>query len=281
MYLAANIIFITVWALCYKLSIRRSGYFLGVIASTCGTATVAIFGWDLITLGFHYHQMPALMGIVAGVCLFFAMISYFLIIQSGARLGVSWTIITLSMIIPTFGSIIIWKELPNSHQAAGLLLALIAVPLLGQVKPGASSMTGREFGLLAASFFLSGGVSLITKAVPTLGYALYVKTYVFCLYAGGFAVAVIACLSAGRVPTGDEVKLGIIMGLAGAGNHVFLVLALEHVSGTVAFPVRTCASLLLTILISYFMWRERISEKEFAGLLVAIAAIVLMTSSLH
>ena len=264
------------WALSYKIAIQRGCHPLGLIITTCGTAILIALFWILLSSSFNLNPLACKIGFLAGVALFFAMITYFDLVKKGARLGVSWTIVTLSMIIPTSASIFYWKEIPNLYQGSGLILAIGGILLLGQVKPGSLNLNLKEVGLLCAAFFLTGGISLTAKMITAWGLEGFKKEYILFLYGGTFLPALLASFFLRRIPRGKEFGVGIGMGIAGLGGMLFFLLTLENLSGAVAFPLRTCGSLLLTIFLSFLLWRERLNRREMTGLFLALAAIVLM-----
>jgi drug/metabolite transporter (DMT)-like permease len=103
------------------------------------------------------------------------------------------------------------------------------------------------------------------------------KEYILFLYLGTFLPALLASLVTRRIPRRKEIQVGIGMGTAGVGGTFFFLLALEKLTGTVAFPLRTCGGLLLTIFLSFLLWGERLNKKEMFGLFLAITAIILMS----
>jgi len=244
------------------------------VASASSLVVVTIWSWFYV--GASFNLVAAALGVAGGLGLFFAIFTYFRLIQSGARLGVSWTIVTLSMTIPTGASILIWKEFPSFSQWLALALAVCGIFLLGRVKAGGLRLSATEAGLLAVAFFMSGAVGLTLKVIAAQGLEGYKGIYFLSLWSSCLLAGATGCALSRRAPGRTELVIGGVMGLAGVGNIVFLLLALGLVTGTVAFPLKTCGSLLLTVAASYLLWREQISRREFLGLLCALAAIVLM-----
>ncbi len=275
-YLFLSIIFTSWWALSYKIALKRNCSSSGVIVTALGTATILTLLWQLLTFSFQFNYLAAIIGGIGGVGLFIAVVSYFVVMRGGARLGVSWAIMTLSMIIPTSFSIFLCKEVPTFFQALGLLLAISGICLLGKVKPANARLTGREWALLFTAFFLTGGVGITAKLIPALGLEKFKLTYILFLYGAAFIVALVINWVRRKLPTLKEVKVGVGMGIAGVTNMFFFLLALEGLSGTIAFPVKTCGNMLLTVFISYLVWREKIDRKETIGLSLALLAIVFM-----
>lgn len=267
------------WAISYKLALRRGcRHALEIVPVTFLTACTCMIVWTSLTSGLAMNATVVIIGALAGASLFTAVVTFFYLIKSGARLGVSWTVMVLSAVIPTCASIFVWKEYPNFWQTVALLLAASGILLLGQVKPGRMDLTRKEVYLLVTSFLTSGLAGLAIKAVASMGLGQFNGLYVCTLYAVAGVLAAVGSVVTGHYPTRKHMGLGLAMGAAGAGNVFLLALALNELSGTVAFPVRTCLTILLTVTVSYALWRERIeSRREAIGLVLALLAIVLMS----
>lgn len=276
LYLILSVMLASWWALSYKIAFRKNCSTLGVMTVAYGTAFILALLWKLVTSPFRFNCLSAIIGTTTGIGLFIAVMIFFVIIRGGARLGVSWTIVTLSMIIPTFFSIFLWKEIPTSFQVLGLLFAISGIYLLGQMKLGNVRLTGKEWGLLSAVFFLNGGASVAMKLIPVLGLEKFKLTYVLFLYGVSFVFALIGSWMRKKLPNLKEIEIGAVMGIAGIGSIFFMILALEELTGTLAFPLRTCGNMLFVILITYFLWQEKINRKESIGLSLALLAIVFM-----
>ncbi|MDI6782770.1 MAG: EamA family transporter [bacterium] len=72
-----------------------------------------------------------MIAIIGGICAFAATLTFFYVMRA-ENLSTMWTVISLAVVIPTFASIILWKEYPNLYQWLGIGLMLIALPLLSQ-----------------------------------------------------------------------------------------------------------------------------------------------------
>ncbi len=115
-YLLACILCSLGWTVSYRLSLRSGCEPVGTMT---GIGTASFFVALIISIAegsVHFNAAAALLGTCGGFCMYIAVFSYFHLLKGGARLGISWTIVTLSMTIPTAGSILLWHELPGSLQ---------------------------------------------------------------------------------------------------------------------------------------------------------------------
>lgn len=275
LYLILSIMFSSWWGFSYKIAFRKNCSVLGVITVAYGMAFILVLLWELVTLSFSFNLLSAIIGTIAGIGSFIATISYFAVIRSGARLGVTWTIMSLSMIVPISLSIFLWKEIPGLFQSLGLLSAITGIYLLGsRTKTGNARLTGKQWGLISAAFFLNGGASVAYKLIPVLGLEKFKLTYLSFIWGGAFILALGRSWMRKGLPNLKEIKVGVGMGIAGVGSTFFLLLALENLTGTLAFPLGACGNILFVVFITYLVWQEKVDRKEFIGLSLALLAIV-------
>jgi small multidrug resistance pump len=69
---------------------------------------------------------------------------------------------------------------------------------------------------------------------------------------------------------------GVLLGIWNTGASFLLLVALATVSGFVAFPLQSALALVLTAALAMLIWRERLSTAGTIGIVVAVAAAVLL-----
>ena len=224
-----------------------------------------------------------------------------------AGMGLAAGVMRLSVVVPFVASWLVWGEAPGALQLVGLGLAggaffLVARPAaepagkLGPPappRPAASATTPPEAAppeaeggagaaaLLGALFVTGGLVDVNMKAfqesfadrVPTSTFLLFVFGVAFAV---GLAAVAWAGLRAGRWPRGEVVGWGVVLGLVNYGSAEFLLQALAEIPGPVAFPANSVAIVFGAALIGRFVWRERLSRANVAGLALAGGALVLL-----
>ena len=163
--LALHTVGITAWALCYKHILRRDGHPLAILPLIGAVGVAALTAWTACGLdGGALQPRVVGYGACAGVAVTVAVLSYFYVIKHGARLGVSWTIITLSMTIPVAASLVVWGEIPTALQALGIAVAVGGILLLGRVRAGGAHMPAWQTFLLLVAFVCSGASAVFAKA---------------------------------------------------------------------------------------------------------------------
>lgn len=124
LYLFLSMLANSVWALCYKVAVRRKCNLNSVnLFVQIGAALVMLAFWG--ATGPNYHPKVTIIAIVTGILMAVAVITFFYHIRTGV-LAVSWTVIQLSIVVPVAGSILLWHETPTTRQLVGLALVPVA-----------------------------------------------------------------------------------------------------------------------------------------------------------
>lgn len=126
-FLTISTVLVTVWALCYKIAVRRGCELRSVNLWVYISSAILMLAYFLAT-GHKYHPLAALMGLGTGISCYFATLTFFYHIRTGV-LAVSWTVIGLAVSFPVAASILIWGEHPTLKQGIGLALIPVAVIL--------------------------------------------------------------------------------------------------------------------------------------------------------
>ena len=214
-----------------------------------------------------------------------------------AGMGLAAGVMRLSVVVPFLASWLVWDEAPGTLQLVGLALAggaffLVARPAaepagkLGPPAPPEDDDAPPEGGVgtvaVLGLLFVTGGLVDVNMKAFQEAFAARVPTSTFLLFVFGvaFAVGLAAVawtgLRAGRWPRGEVVAWGVVLGLVNYGSAEFLLRALAEIPGPVAFPANSVAIVFGAALIGRFVWRERLSRANVAGLALAGGALVLL-----
>jgi multidrug transporter EmrE-like cation transporter len=133
-----------------------------------------------------------------------------------------------------------------------------------------------SFLLLMTAFVLSGILHISNKALIEWGFAEYRDLYMLGFYGTPMLMGGIGMLLRRHRSTPADRWVGLMMGAAGALSMLFFLIALEHIPGIVAFPIRNLGNLVLTALVSIIAWRERLSRSQWLGVALSLTAIWLI-----
>ncbi len=130
--------------------------------------------------------------------------------------------------------------------------------------------------LLFAAFVFTGLNSISNKAIHPLGLDRYMGLYGLGFWGTGLVLGAINAAVSKHGTRRIDAGIGILMGASGAVSMVLLLLALKTVPGVVAFPIRSCGNTSLTAVVSFIAWRERVTPRQWLGIICGLAAIYLL-----
>lgn len=285
--LAISILASTLFSLTIKVAHRRGCTLLAVGATNYLTAALIYLAASVVTLVRLGGRLPSgrslLMGAGTGVLFVSAFV---LIAELQERKGISITTaaLRLSVLFPVVASLVFWGETARGVQFAGMGLAVLSLPLLG-FTPQASAPGGAAraravdlIGLLVTVglFVANGLVGVAVRLYHQVG-APEERVYFFAALFATAAVCsrLVLVLSRKKVAAPDVLP-GVFLGIWNTGASFLLLVALATVPGFVAFPLQSALALVLTTAAAVLVWREKLSLAGAAGIVLAVAAAVLL-----
>jgi len=251
-----------------------------VLAANYLTASLVAGGYALLIQSTAPNLATVLWGAGAGV--FFA-VSLFLwmVVIEHAGMGASTAAMRLSVVWPALTSVLLFGELPSLGQGLGIALAFVAIALL-TVRSGLSpaALRGSGPGALLALFFTSGACGMALKLFHEWGEPGQRSMFLVLIFfsagvlSGGWAgLSLWRSRAAVHAP---DLRDGVLFGLGNAVANGFLLKSLETVPGTVAFPLRDSAVIVLVGGLGIVVWKERPGRLGAAALAAAACAVALL-----
>lgn len=211
-----------------------------------------------------------------------ATIFSFLSIQAGS-LSLTSLITSYSLVIPTFYSIIFRGDeatLTLYLGIAALLISLLLMNLKGKGE-GETVKISLKWVIFVAIAFLGNGVCSTVANVQQLDFPGMYKNE-FMIIALTVVVAVLFALSffTEKENIRHCVRKGhglmIICGIANALANLFVLMLSGKINGSIMFPLISAGGIILTSLVSIFVYREKLSRLQYCALVLGIAAVVLL-----
>ena len=282
--LALHIVFNVGFALSTRVAqFRRYDYFL-VAAVNYSLAAVVASLWALLRGGWGFDAPTLIFGAVQGFQYAATMIGvYLLLVRSGV--GVTFIVLRLTVVVPTLSAIVFFGERPSAAAIGGLLLMLISIPLLVGPRSAVRGPRSRWYWPSVALMMLVTGAGLTaSKAFNELSTPDRAPDFVMFSFLVSVPVALVIFAMRRRfqartpplsqsLSTPGPLATGAVMGLCNVIQLAFLVAALELIPGTIAFPIQTSASVLLTTAAGVIVWHERHGPIVWAGVAAALAGM--------
>lgn len=230
------------------------------------------------------------MALVGAVFFFISGYSTLRMVQLG-HLGLSYTLLRCSMVLPTAASILYWHEVPLSPvtrllllRGAGVVFTVAAIVCIGidrnrqqAREPEAARGNHRLWLLWSCSAFVAQGCWEImlraTRGFPDDQTRAFFTAMVFFLTAL-MSLPMLATKSArvGRTELGWGIVAGVCS-LLGTGLRPW---ALRQIDGVIVFPATTVTVTLLLLGVGAWWWRERLGRLGVAGVVAAIVGILML-----
>jgi len=272
LYLTGAIIFNAIFAQSYKFSTVR-GYdvdwvcVLSFVSSALlllstrfsGHGTIA---WPAIALGTGF-------GLAGGL----AQLTFFRALRYGA-LSVSWTIVALSVLVPVLASILFFGEHLALWQGVAIGSAVLAVALMGDVELHQVRRPLAWAGWLGLSYVTSGLGGICMKVVGSMEVGRSQAAFLLVGYTASVLLSL--PLVRGRRPGWREAAVGAVRGLAILSANVLLLKAIGLLPGYLVFSAYGTGIVMVNVLAAILLWGERPRGPTVAGMLLAVAAIIVL-----
>jgi len=221
-----------------------------------------------------FSRNTLLLGLAGGITF---PLGFYLITRAIGEMGISISvsIMRLSVVIPTFGSIFIWHEIPNVYQDFGIALTLIAIGLLSNFSFVQDRRSAHWF-LALAVFCVLGFNDFLMKIFDVLQPLSEKNPFMFVLFGFSGMVSWAFILNQKMPIYVKEIGWGSLLGIPNLLTTFFFILALNQLPGVEVFPMVNIGIISLSLLLGTFVWHEKLTHREWAGFVLAIIAVTLL-----
>lgn len=214
---------------------------------------------------------------------FWFIFTYLLMTASTQRSGVTVTSLSskLSVVLPTLAGIAMFGERLSWTSSVGIMLALVALALV-VYKKETHRNNNRISWLLPISIFLGTGTGdILMKLTEQQNQAQDMGFMIAFIYfiALLFGIAIVAYdLIRGRSKWQWKNALGgIALGVINYFSTFCVYHAMRCYDNVVLFPIYNIGVVSLTALTGWLLFKERLTWKNYLGLVIAIVAVILIT----
>lgn len=220
---------------------------------------------------------------------FWFILTYVLMVVSSQRSGVTVTSLSskLSVVIPTLFGVIFLKEVLGLMPAIGIALALTALFLVvgGKDKIHAKTEKTTLIVLLPILIFFSTGIGdVLMKITETKNLSDDLTPMVAFIYGISFLFSLLLMgydLIKGKSKwQWKNAAGGIALGTVNFFSTYSVYHAMRVFDNVVLFPVYNIGVVCLTALCGLLLFKEKLTWKNYLGLVIAIIAVILITVKL-
>jgi len=192
--------------------------------------------------------------------------------------GITIAAMRLSLLVPVLISVFFYAEYLGGVKLAGVILVFGAMALLIPKKNNLKIGNISASWLLVIIFVLSGFADASLKIYSEeFSSNLNELTFMGLVFAGAFVIGLILCLfRKGSLIKKKEALLGAAIGIPNLYSSIFLIYALDGISGSIAYPIVNILNVLGGTFLGLLIWNDKVSFKQWGGIATAIIAILLL-----
>lgn len=279
---------------------------VSIILAVCKSSLYNSYAKKEPTLGSTFHFNSISYGIAAVIALIGVLISsenlsittvicaiaYALIVVSlqtisitAMRVGAMSTTsicVMYGMIIPSIAGPIFWKETIGALQIVGILMMIVSLWLIKDKSPTQEKSTTKKWTVLAIfAFILSGMAGVMEKIHQSTGAKDERLFFVFVACACMFVFSVVAGMiirkKSEKIPAKSTAFIAMGSGLViGLYSTVNLILS-GKLDSMIYYPIANGGAMLLTILMSVIIFKERFDKPRIIGTIIGLLGILCLS----
>lgn len=191
----------------------------------------------------------------------------------------------MSVIIPIIFGIYVYNESAGLLKIAGIILALISV-YMASVKTKQNVPLKKSLLLPLILFTGSGIIETSLKYIETNyvesdGIPIFSATIFGSAGIIGLLVIAVKVIGKSLIPDLKSVPAGLILGVINYCSIYFLLKALQYdgAESSTIFTINNVTIVMLSAVIGFVLFKERLSFKNILGIGLAIVSIILVTIS--
>ncbi|MBN1767504.1 MAG: hypothetical protein JXR50_04785 [Prolixibacteraceae bacterium] len=220
---------------------------------------------------------------IAGLIGFLFVVMFFLIGNSTLKAGMVVTTLAtrMSMVFPIFFSMFFFDEQVSLVRLLKIALTLLAVILAIYQKPDKAIKRSAVF-IPFILFVGSGSVDTLVKTAQHLFVPdNEIPIFSSVLFATSFVAALLALIVKKPQKTifsRSSIQMGIGLGIANWGSLFFIMKALNYsrLDSSLVFGVNNLAIVSLSLILGYFVFSEKLSRVNIAGIILSVLSIILL-----
>jgi drug/metabolite transporter (DMT)-like permease len=280
-YILIRILVGVVFYIFYKIAERSNCEPSKIGVTYFSIATILGLIYSLFTHSMTFNYKVILISIVCGLATSCAVYSFLLLIKV-SKFGTSTIITNLSFLVPVMVSIFIFNEKPVFTVYISFALIVLTFYLLAETSKEKSEKKKIKIWLILAiiAMMASGVADTGPKLIEEFNLSSITVSYLSYSYFFALLPMLATCIKRRNYPGKKEWFLGLGLGTFGLTSMAFLVLTLKYIPATIAYPLVLISANIIIVLLSFFIWKEKLGIKQIFGVITGIAAAVLLNISI-
>ena len=189
-------------------------------------------------------------------------------------MGLAGAVGKLGILVPMSLSLIIWHEYPTVMQWCGICLAIVSIILVNW--PSAGSLRGALRPAQLLLFLFCGTAEFSNKVFQKYGLQEHKSLFLLVTFSVAFLLSLAVTIKIKRVVTCRDLLIGVLVGIPNLFSSFFLILALERIMATIAFPAYGAGTIVVINLVGLLFFKEKLERTELTAVALTIAALILI-----
>lgn len=264
-------------ALILKQNATRQGNAIVLLAGNYFIAAVISTSFCVFDNSARYSITTFIFGAVLGL---FFVLSFFAFARAVSLAGTSLATLSsrLSVVVPLFLSVIIYKENPTTIQLFGFVFTFVTILFFyfSLKESGSHSIRVSAYLYLSAVLIGIGVNDFCMKIFQHWRSGSEKPFFLLTIFGFAFFYSSLYVLWR-RIPVERHtLMLGAVLGIPNLFSSYFLLSALNELPGIFVYPVTNIGIIVLTALAALAIWREYLNRSAVWALVSGIVAIIFL-----
>jgi len=258
----------------YTKKTKGGGVFLFNTLVSC----MALLFFAVTSKGLRFD--PAVIPYSVGFAATYTIASVFSVLAiANGPLSLTSLVTSFSLMIPTLYGLILLKDPIGLGFLPGMLLLATSLALIN--KPDKNAKLSFKWVVFVLLAFLGNGLCTVAQNMQQRAFAgAYKSEFMIAAYAMAAASMLVMALVKERENLKLNIKAGWYLaplcgGLNGMVN-LFVMILSARMAVSLMFPLISAGGLVVTYLVSRFVYKEKLTKLQFAGFLLGAAAVVFL-----
>jgi len=214
----------------------------------------------------------------------FFIITFFLLSRSTVKAGLAITAVSsrMSVVIPVIAGFLVFQDKPSFVKIAGIILALFSFYLIFKPK-GKMNFNLKKAALPFLLFLGIGTNDTLMKYIEhrylVNDESLFLTVVFFVAFCIGILLVFQKIIFNKKRLSSKGLFVGLVLGALNFGTTYFFIRSMKHFDTSVLFPVINVSIVALTSFLGVLFFQEKLSKINWAGILMAILAILLISTA--
>jgi len=206
----------------------------------------------------------------------FFIIMFNVMAKTTQRLGISIASMAskISLIIPVIGAILLQENNISYTNGLGILIAIIAIYLAFKKKHNSNQS-------IYIAIILFFGTGILDMCLDYIQHNLLENNnqssqFIIVVFFIAFIAGLIKIILSKEKIKSTNIIAGIFLGIPNYLSIYYVLISLEKLGGVIVFPILNISVVLLSTILSFFVYKEYLNTLNWTGIILACISIILI-----